>query len=168
MFRLTSLVAGALLAMSVAANAVTFNALGTFSIGGQSLTGTIDINGGLVTGAAFDVTGYAHFGNLFSQYDGGAGDWGLTMLNGVGNELHVHFTPWPALLEPLPAGVLNQGLIGNEGFSEIYGIGLLGTLTADSVSATPLPAALPLFAGGLGAIGLVGWRRKRKAAAIAA
>jgi hypothetical protein len=30
-------------------------------------------------------------------------------------------------------------------------------------SATPLPAALPLFASGLGALGLVGWRRKRKA-----
>jgi len=29
--------------------------------------------------------------------------------------------------------------------------------------ATPLPAALPLFASGLGALGLLGWRRKRKA-----
>ena len=27
---------------------------------------------------------------------------------------------------------------------------------------TPLPAALPLFAGGLSALGLLGWRRKRK------
>jgi hypothetical protein len=38
-----------------------------------------------------------------------------------------------------------------------------------SLSATfsqvPLPAALPLFATGLGALGLLGWRRKRKAAA---
>jgi hypothetical protein len=34
---------------------------------------------------------------------------------------------------------------------------------------TPLPAAFPLFATGLGALGLLGWRRKRKnAAAIAA
>ena len=30
---------------------------------------------------------------------------------------------------------------------------------------TPLPAALPLFAGGLGALGLLGWRRKRRAQA---
>ncbi len=30
---------------------------------------------------------------------------------------------------------------------------------------TPLPAALPLFATGAGLIGLLGWRRKRKAAA---
>ena len=33
---------------------------------------------------------------------------------------------------------------------------------------TPFPAALPLFATGLGALGLLGWRRKRKTAAIAA
>jgi hypothetical protein len=30
-------------------------------------------------------------------------------------------------------------------------------------SLKPLPAALPLFATGIGAIGLLGWRRKRKA-----
>jgi hypothetical protein len=39
----------------------------------------------------------------------------------------------------------------------------------NSVSATPLPAALPLFAGGLGLVGLLARRRKRKnAAALAA
>jgi hypothetical protein len=32
---------------------------------------------------------------------------------------------------------------------------------------TPLPAALPLFVTGLGALGLLGWRRKRKAQAAA-
>jgi hypothetical protein len=39
------------------------------------------------------------------------------------------------------------------------------TWTAEVVSATPLPAALPLFAGGLSAMSLLGWRRKRKGAA---
>lgn len=34
--------------------------------------------------------------------------------------------------------------------------------------ATPLPAALPLFASGLGALGLLGWRKKRKGLAAAA
>ncbi len=36
------------------------------------------------------------------------------------------------------------------------------------VAATPLPAALPMFLSGLGGLGLFGWRRKRKNAAIAA
>jgi hypothetical protein len=36
------------------------------------------------------------------------------------------------------------------------------------IEATPLPAALPLFAIGLGAMGMFGWRRKRKTAAVAA
>ena len=45
----------------------------------------------------------------------------------------------------------------------------LENMTGTIVAATPLPAALPLFATGLGAMGLFGWRRKRKnTAAIAA
>jgi hypothetical protein len=35
-------------------------------------------------------------------------------------------------------------------------------------TATPLPAALPLFGTGLGVMGLFGWRRKRKAASLTA
>jgi len=35
-------------------------------------------------------------------------------------------------------------------------------------AATPLPATLPLFATGLGALGLLGWRRKRKASSLVA
>jgi hypothetical protein len=49
-----------------------------------------------------------------------------------------------------------------------YGMVLINSneLTIDSVngitSETPLPAALPLFVTGLGALGLLGWRRKRR------
>lgn len=37
-----------------------------------------------------------------------------------------------------------------------------------ATSQVPLPATLPLFATGLGALGLLGWRRKRKLQAVAA
>jgi hypothetical protein len=40
--------------------------------------------------------------------------------------------------------------------------------SGEAVAETPLPAALPLFASGLGALGLLGWRRKRKASAAIA
>jgi hypothetical protein len=35
-----------------------------------------------------------------------------------------------------------------------------------ATTTTPLPAALPLFATGLGGLGLLGWRRRRKAQAV--
>ena len=40
----------------------------------------------------------------------------------------------------------------------------IDSITIDPV-ATPLPMTLPLFATGIGAMGLLGWRRKRKAQA---
>jgi hypothetical protein len=39
-------------------------------------------------------------------------------------------------------------------------------LAFTAVAETPLPAALPLFATGIGGLGLLGWRRKKKAAAL--
>lgn len=38
-----------------------------------------------------------------------------------------------------------------------------GTYAVSAVSEVPLPAALPLLAAGLGALGFTGWRKKRKA-----
>jgi hypothetical protein len=45
--------------------------------------------------------------------------------------------------------------------------GATGSIVPE-VSSTPLPAALPLFATGLGALGFLAKRRKRKNASIAA
>ena len=42
-----------------------------------------------------------------------------------------------------------------------------GNVLLTELNTVPLPAALPLFATGLGAIGLLGWRRKRKARTVA-
>jgi hypothetical protein len=41
-----------------------------------------------------------------------------------------------------------------------------GVTYSGDVNYTPIPAALPLFATGLGGLGLFGWRRKRKAKAV--
>ena len=45
---------------------------------------------------------------------------------------------------------------------------LLSPGVGNAPAATPLPAAFPLFATSLGGLGLLGWRRKRKTAVIAA
>jgi hypothetical protein len=53
--------------------------------------------------------------------------------------------------------------------ADAFGGNLGNPVFTGTVSATPLPAALPLFSAGLGLMGLFGWRRKRKnTAAIAA
>jgi hypothetical protein len=44
----------------------------------------------------------------------------------------------------------------------LYKVLLFLTCELQALITTPLPAALPLFAAGLGAMGLFGWRRKRK------
>jgi hypothetical protein len=57
---------------------------------------------------------------------------------------------------------------GNDGYGIGYGANQSNAGFWAMSSSTPLPAALPLFATGLGALGLFGLHRKRKNAAIAA
>jgi hypothetical protein len=73
-----------------------------------------------------------------------------------------------AYVTPPASGEIQIGTYGNED-TEVYLTGTSYTLgTVPAVSATPLPAALPLFGTALGMMGLFGGRRKRKnAAAIA-
>ncbi len=46
-------------------------------------------------------------------------------------------------------------------------LGVGANLPGGNQGSTPLPAALPLFAGGLSGFGMLAWRRKRKAAVAA-
>ena len=55
-----------------------------------------------------------------------------------------------------------SGLFGSASVSTDYANSDFAVFTS-----TPLPAALPLFAAGLGGLGLLGWRRKRRAQAAA-
>jgi hypothetical protein len=57
------------------------------------------------------------------------------------------------------------GVLGN-GIDVLVYAGASLPSTTSELGATPLPAALPLFATGLGSLGLLGWRRKRKARVI--
>lgn len=102
--------------------------------------------GELVVGGTFDDTGSV-------QYSPATDDFWLQIDD---------FSSTPAFVQVGYA----QVSAGNNLF---YTINNTGSVSVTPVSATPLPAALPLLATGLGALGLLGWRRKRKATpAIAA
>jgi len=62
------------------------------------------------------------------------------------------------------AAVLEAALLNGETYLNIHTTMFMGGEIRGFLAPVPLPAALPLFATGLGALGLLGWRRKRKAA----
>jgi hypothetical protein len=87
----------------------------------------------------------------------------LQLWNGVTSAAHNLY--WDAADDITGSGMQRDqvsGVLENTNFTQTFQI--LGPGT----SATPLPATLPLFATGLGALGLLGWHRKRKKAGLAA
>jgi hypothetical protein len=68
-------------------------------------------------------------------------------------------------LSPFLAVTFSDNTAHNPAFE--FDIGAPLPTGLGSGGAVPLPGALPLFATGLGGLGLLGWRRKRKAQAIA-
>jgi hypothetical protein len=72
------------------------------------------------------------------------------------------FRNFTLVTDTLPGGV-TFSLVGNSLSVNWNGTNSPGDgIVEFSFGATPLPAALPLFATGLGGLGLLGWRRKRK------
>jgi len=98
----------------------------------------------LVYGNVFEGTGFTLGLQVFPA--GGPYDSGL--ISGV---------------TPGPPGSVASGCIVDPTPCNFAANSFSGTLT--ETSTTTLPIALPLFATGLGGLGLLGWRRKRKAQA---
>jgi hypothetical protein len=84
---------------------------------------------------------------------------------------------WTGASSSLPSGFITDAVHMSNGdtlnvtFYNAQDWAITPTISFDLLSGggganpTPIPAALPLFATGLGAFGLLGWRRKRKAKA---
>jgi hypothetical protein len=75
--------------------------------------------------------------------------------------------PTSNLSNTLAALRLNGGAQDTDDNSADFVIGAPNPHNSVGVPEVPLPAALPLFITGLGALGLFGWRRKKKVAALA-
>jgi hypothetical protein len=114
---------------------------------------------------------------------------GALTLSGGGNGIGGSYTGTFQLFNDTSGGTIHADLTdligsgvlaGYTGFGTVDGTvafspilppnGFDGTfdVTVSATLSNPLPAALPLFASGLGALGLLGWHRKRKSVAATA
>lgn len=87
---------------------------------------------------------------------------------------------WLSGTRPLPAGAFPPGVTDLQSWTrdamldpdwlrigtDIVGVGTFNAAFTLAGVESPLPAALPLFATGLGGLGLLGWRRRKKTARI--
>jgi hypothetical protein len=149
------------------------------------LTGTLTIDEelGIISNAALSIQSLGTWSRLYPQidpyridiaadrYNAGTSSDG-TLFGCVGHSaggchdiLAIFLSDTPLALVAAGGGSIVSGFASlyDSNFNNI--ISVTGTLT--QVNQVPLPGALPLFATGLGALGLLGWRRKRKAAAVA-
>ena len=76
-------------------------------------------------------------------------------------------TTAPGYLESITTSVVFESAVLTNSIGGFEVADISATfLQVETQSQTPLPATLPLFAGGLGAFGLLAWRRKRKTVAV--
>jgi len=145
------------------ASTIKFDVDGTFtSPSGTSLVGTItiDVADGDITAADVAVPGFPDF-TSGSVGGSGTGIVEIGLSNGIPDE---------ALFIVVSIAAGGHTLVGYDGGTifngTVYSDILTGTVPdsglTGSLTPAPLPAALPLFATGLGALGLFGWRRKRR------
>ena len=191
--RISRFMSGVALAMALAAGSLSSAEAVTFDVSGHwnpspTLSGTLDIDvtAGVVTGVDLVVSGVSqHFTIL--QYANYSSSFNVTSLGFITQniiapnsyyELDIQFYGTLAGFTGVNNIASAQAayyqydiffsLPGSPfwDWHQVAQGSFSGSITPE-VTTTPLPAALPLFATGLGGLGLLGWRRKRKNAAVA-
>jgi hypothetical protein len=173
---------GAVMALSIAASQANAAPLDWSLVGvsfgdGGKATGsyTFDATTGVFSNISIATSGGNIAGATYGFVDGYSNASNAEFVNATGD-----LTGARVLLLPLVSAMTDLGgsiLVSLIGLN-LEGIcsdpictngTLLRSVVSGSVTASPvpIPAALPLLASGLGALGFVGWRRKRKAAVTA-
>jgi hypothetical protein len=164
-----------LLAVVLAASptfAATFSVTGLTDVTG---TLTIDTVAGTVTVADLDysVTSPPDYTNIVSQFQNASVGYLVRVADGSTGTvdlLTIVLDDNGTSLVGYEGGaiVLAHFLSGCTAIASVFQCsGVSADLGTGALTATPLPAALPLFATGIGGLGLLGWRRKRKVQAVA-
>jgi hypothetical protein len=176
--KLLGLIAGVALLGVSPASAVTIT---TFDVSGEFAPGTlggtinIDVTGNTVSSASVRVTGTSPavtgpFTIIDNLVEYPHNPLLYIALSDAGADTLVLFLP-TSTLTGYPGGMICSTTYSCSLTAQAYlnpgGTQIFEILTSGSLTATPLPAALPLFATGLGALGLLGWHTKRKAQAAA-
>jgi hypothetical protein len=169
-FEINDLTSTALTNVTFTANGDTYNVgtVGALSsvilIPGVSNDGGTHASGAFwnVTGSILDTSDVGPNSNS-TQFELDALFGGVSATTGI-------FTPATSIQALSNDGTVSDiSFLGGPGNNDgpcnnCYGPDIVATIDT-ATTATPLPAALPLFAGGLSVIGLLGKRRKRKNAA---
>ena len=93
-------------------------------------------------------------------------DWTSTIEQSTGLKSSINYNDPMMFTLFDPDGNVVPNLLFESSTGDFLGVTNGASLLAQTE--TPLPATLPLFATGLGALGVLGWRRKKKAAKLAA
>jgi len=138
--------------------------------GGGRLDGPFD-PGGILGGSGFRYTALSAPLHLVAGTTYAA----VALITvGSSDPIPFSFPPPPGTPNPLIGFLGEFSTCCTSGVTDLrYPTGLSGGYEVNFIFTTelnpvPLPAALPLFATGLGVMGLLGWRRKRQGAAAVA
>jgi hypothetical protein len=134
-----------------------FNSFSGFSLGGNQSGGDQFFFGGDSVTVTFPspITAFGVFFNVNAD----SGNYGLNTSVGNVSTGSTSFDTSTFVFDGITSATAFSSVTF---FSTSSSSGSYNIPEIEYVTATPLPAALPLFASGLGALGLFGWRRKRK------
>jgi hypothetical protein len=179
----------ALAAISATRAAATTYAVSLYSAGNMAIGGSITTNGNGGHLGAADVLDWDLIGVVQDSNGTRFSDWTGPLSGNNSSILSAHFYATPLTLYDGsiqflgPAGTLYLSASCNPSSCQAYidvtvdnpstGIflsspdGVFADGKTIPAAPTPLPASLPLSTSGLGVLGLLGWRRKRKGQATA-
>jgi len=153
------------------ANTLSFNATGFWSDQFHDVIPlvadvTVDTSSGLISNASFKMNssafGFKSFTNIVSQGPNALSPYFDVAIQAptLHDTLFVTFSKSPSMAASDLSWTIVSGSVSLvDGFCCVN---LIPGTALSPVSPTPLPAALPLFATGLGALGLLYWYKKRR------